>query len=700
MSAAQLEALAWPASRLGDAIATLIRKGSIGSPDSKPVLNPTAPNELASEHSLSAWIEWCAKRLGCEAEPIESTLGDLGHELPRSCPALIQLSPALYLAALRGTHKTMYCVTPAGTLRRISVRALCTAICEPALANARADFDDIVRGLELPPSREQAIVRFLAGERLAEKRWTQCWKLRGSPGMPVRRWLHGAHALPNASMLAMTHAAQYLLWLTSWVIMGRLSFQGRMDRGWLFAWALLLLTIIPFRLLTTWTQGLLAVGVGALLKRRLLFGATRLAPDEMRHCGMGSFLAQALEAEAVETLALGGGIQAALAAIELAVSGFVLGRYAILLVLWCGVTVALAWRFLRNYERWTQTRLSMTHEVVESMVGHRTRIAQQPRAEWHEDEDRMLAGYMDVSHPVDRVGTLFITAIPRGWLMAGIASLAPAIVSGERSGVQAAVVMGGILLAFTAFRRLTASFTEIIGAYVAWKRISPLFRAASRPERVGEVPPQEHSRSPADTVVEADGVTFRYRKEGSAALDDCSLAIRRGDRILLEGPSGGGKTTLATLLCGIREPQSGLLLVNGGDRYTLGTDCWRKHVAAAPQFHENHILTETLAFNLLMGRRWPPTQTDIQLAESICRRLGLGELLDTMPSGLQQMVGEGGWQLSHGERSRIYIARALLQNSELVILDESFAALDPENLRRSLTCTLDLAKTVMVIAHP
>ncbi len=71
-----------------------------------------------------------------------------------------------------------------------------------------------------------------------------------------------------------------------------------------------------------------------------------------------------------------------------------------------------------------------------------------------------------------------------------------------------------------------------------------------------------------------------------------------------------------------------------------------------------------------------------------------------MPSGLQQMVGESGWQLSHGERSRLYIARALLQNADLMILDESFAALDPETLALSLRCVLQRAPTLMVIAHP
>jgi ATP-binding cassette subfamily B protein len=71
-----------------------------------------------------------------------------------------------------------------------------------------------------------------------------------------------------------------------------------------------------------------------------------------------------------------------------------------------------------------------------------------------------------------------------------------------------------------------------------------------------------------------------------------------------------------------------------------------------------------------------------------------------MPAGLQQIVGETGWQLSQGEKSRLYMARALLQGADIVIFDESFGALDPESLRNSLALVLRSVKTVLVIAHP
>ena len=106
------------------------------------------------------------------------------------------------------------------------------------------------------------------------------------------------------------------------------------------------------------------------------------------------------------------------------------------------------------------------------------------------------------------------------------------------------------------------------------------------------------------------------------------------------------------------------------------------------------------AFNALMGRAWPPRPSDIEEAEQVCRGVGLGPLLDRMPAGFLQMVGETGWQLSHGEKSRLFLARALLQGADLVILDESFAALDPETLRQSLAFVLDKAPTLLVIAHP
>jgi ATP-binding cassette subfamily B protein len=337
---------------------------------------------------------------------------------------------------------------------------------------------------------------------------------------------------------------------------------------------------------------------------------------------------------------------------------------------------------------------------VESMVGHRTRAAQTAPENWHQAEDATLGDYFTRSRAIDNTGAWLVAAIPRGWLIAGLLWLVPSAMSGASAGPALAIKLGGVLLAFTALKKLTASSVEVVSALIAGRRIAPLFQAAAKPEPMGQVLGESRHSNPGDKILEADRVGFRYRNGGAPALYPSSLTVRRGEKILLEGSSGGGKTTFASLLSGMRKPGSGLLLLNGLDSHTTGPQRWRQKVAAAPQFHENYILTETLAFNLLLGRQWPPSQQDMEEAEEVCRQLGLGDLLDRMPGGIEQMVGEGGWQLSHGERSRIYVARALLQNADLVILDESFGALDPENLKTSLECTLATAETLLVIAHP
>ena len=201
------------------------------------------------------------------------------------------------------------------------------------------------------------------------------------------------------------------------------------------------------------------------------------------------------------------------------------------------------------------------------------------------------------------------------------------------------------------------------------------------------------------SVLEIQELGFSYEGRPEPVLRSCDLQIRKGDRILFEGASGAGKSTLASVLAGLRPASSGLMLLRGLDQSSVGRKFWRQSVVLAPQFHENHILNESLAFNILMGRRWPPLPEDLAEAEELCRQLGLGDLLDRMPARMFQMVGETGWQLSHGERSRIYIARTLMQEHDVTILDESFGGLDGESVLESAKVLLARAPTVAVIGH-
>jgi ATP-binding cassette subfamily B protein len=506
-------------------------------------------------------------------------------------------------------------------------------------------------------------------------------------------------------------AAEYFLLILSWWLIGLSVLSGHLDHGWLLAWALILLTLVPFRVLSTWLQGVLAVNGGAIFRQRLLFGALRLRPEEIRHKGVGQFLGEVMESEALELLVLLVGFQGLTAAIELIAAEIVLsqgvgrGVELILLPLWLAVTLFLGMRYFRQRQRWTEARLSMTNDLTERMVGHRTRLAQEAPQHWHDDEDEALARYLEASEEMDGAAVQLTAVVPRGWLLVGMLGLTSAFVGSHGSNIALAISLGGILLAYRALKRLSSGLISLADAVIAWQQVSPLFQAAGRAQLHGSpaialTSVAETDENGAHAVMEAHELVFRYQDRGEPVLKGCSLIVRRGDRLLLEGSSGGGKSTLTSLLVGLRVPQSGLLLLHGLDRQTLGDEGWRKRVVSAPQFHENHVLTETFAFNLLMGRRWPPHEEDMREATTICSELGLEPLLSKMPAGMLQMVGDTGWQLSHGERSRVYIARALLQDAEVMIFDESFAALDPENVRLALECVLRRARTLLVVAHP
>ena len=110
-----------------------------------------------------------------------------------------------------------------------------------------------------------------------------------------------------AAGLIASHAAQYVLFLLSWWAIGRAVLEGHLASGWLWGWALILLCAVPLLMLSIWLQGRLAVGIGALLRRRLLAGALELSPAMISRDGIGGLLGRTIEAESLERLALSGG---------------------------------------------------------------------------------------------------------------------------------------------------------------------------------------------------------------------------------------------------------------------------------------------------------------------------------------------------------------------------------------------------------
>jgi ATP-binding cassette subfamily B protein len=708
-----LAPFAWPAGQLGAALVGLARQGGLRPLAVEP---PTPPNNLAqaNEETIGRWLEAAANWLGIEMETMALPYIQVAGQLRQAGPALYWLPPVKegvepgFLAVLKSQGQKVWLLTPAATIERVPLTTIRAALCRPLEEPLLLEVDGLLQEAGVPQRRIERARQAILQERLSHTFPGYYWRLHPAPGAPFWSQLRRSGTLAYMAAFIAAHTLYNGLWLLSWGVIGLGALSGRIDPGWLAAWVLLLLTLVPLRMAVTWLQGLLTVSAGSALKKRLLYGAMRLEPDEIRHQGAGQLLGRVIESEAIEWLALSGGFLGLVAAVELIMAGFVLaagaagGLHVLLLVGWTMLNLFLGWRYYQQHRDLTRMRRDMTHDLVEQMVGYRTRLIQEQRSRWHNREDEALGHYLEASGAVDQTAALLMALISRGWLALGITALAPAFISNGATPEQIAIGLGGVISAYLAFRKFSSSSTRVVSAVIAWQQVSLLFRAAARPEETGipafaAVPVAPQTGVP---LLSVDGLTFRYHGRGETVLRQCKLDINSGDRLLLEGPSGGGKSTLAALLTGVRRPESGLLLAQGLDRATLGATGWRRRVAAAPQFHENHVFIGTFAFNLLMSRRWPARPADLEEAETLCRQLGLGELLNRMPAGLLQMVGETGWQLSHGERSRVYIARALLQGSDLVILDESFAALDPETLQQVMACVTNRAATLLVIAHP
>jgi ATP-binding cassette subfamily B protein len=709
------DTLAWSGRQLGEALPALARASGLTHRTSSPI--PPPPLELLgdSPEAWNTWLEDAADWLGLEAESVGAIYPEVARMLAGAGPALVRISeegPPRFLLLLKGHREHVELLAPDLRRVRVPMRSVHHALCQLQEATREAYVRRLLETAEVPAGELERVRAALLLHQLRARWIGGCWLLRYPPGASFWSQVKQRGLHVRGALFVLAQLAVYVGWLLSWWMMGRGALRGQLDGGWLLGWALLLMTLVPLRMCCAWTAGRLSLEGAGLLKQRLLAGALLLEPDEIREEGAGQLLSRVLEAEAVESLASGGGIQAVLAVIELLLAAAVLGAGAggtwhlVLLGATLGLSTWLGVRYWKLRTDWTAQRLQLTHELSERMQGHRTRLVQERLEEWHQGEDQSIERYLDVSRRMDRQLVMLTTFVPRAWLVLGLLGLIPALLGREVSAPLLAVSVGGVLLARQALQRAGLGLSRSAGAVIAWRAVNGMFRAASRldgeraPGMLAARAPRTSSPGAPATVLEMKGLTYRHRGRGRPVLQGVSLSLKQGDRVLLEGPSGSGKSTLASVLSGVRAPESGLLLSHGLDRVTLGPRGWRRRVVSAPQFHENYVLSAPFAFNLLMGRGWPAAQADLLEAEEICRELDLGGLLDRMPGGILQVVGETGWQLSHGERSRLYIGRALLQKADLVLLDESFAALDPITLKRVMDCVLRRTSTLVVIAHP
>ena len=709
--AAHVEPYWWPLERLGEAVEALSRyTGLCRSGQTEPL---NVPHSFAAQESreVSDWFEWAADRLGIEAVSVDVAVSGIRDLLNTGGPAIILNSSFgdngffVLVSAKRGVPHLM---APDLRVSACRIDYLNTAICWRREAPLIRSIEYFLTTAGIKPERHETVRAAMVSERLATARIDSIWLLRlGASNSFWHQLVHAGVLRKIVAMLAV-FAVLYVFEIAGWWLIGSAALGGRLDFGWLAAWFLLVVTVVPWRIAGSWFNMAFALDTGRILKSRLLSGALGMDASTIKQQGIGHLLGRVMESQALESLALNGGVSVLVAIVELLFAVWILSHGAagqahlMLLLAWSGFTLWLCWRYHIRLRNWSLGRLDMTHDLIEAMVGHRTRLAQERPGRREASNDIGLQTYLGASQTLDAAGILITSVLATGWIIVALIGLIPNFVTyAAISPTSVAISLGGILIAQRAFGGIAGGFAGLSRATIAWGQVSEMFHAAHKRSASATYITTDQVKfgAPTTRLIDAQGLGFRYASTGEAVLQGVDLVINRGDRILLQGASGGGKSTLAALLSGLQKPAAGLLLLNGLDRHTLGDD-WHRLATSAPQFHENHILSGSVAFNLLMGRQWPAPDELIAEAVELCEELGLGELLRRMPAGINQRVGETGWQLSHGERSRIFLARALLQDAQLTIMDESFAALDPETLDMCLQCALKRAKTLIVIAHP
>ena len=249
-----------------------------------------------------------------------------------------------------------------------------------------------------------------------------------------------------------------------------------------------------------------------------------------------------------------------------------------------------------------------------------------------------------------------------------------------------------LLMLYEPVKRLTGIhniFQQALGAS------QKMFEYLDQPENVRDRPGAVPLASLAESV-RLDHVGFHYPNSPAAfALRDVDLAVKRGEIVAFVGPSGAGKSTLANLLPRLYDVNEGRILIDGRDlrEYTLAS--LRAHIAIVAQ--DTFLFNETVASNIRYGRRG----ATFEEVREAARNALADEFIMALPHGYDTLIGERGAKLSGGQRQRLAIARALLKNAPILILDEATSHLDTESemLVQKALGNLMSGRTVFVIAH-
>jgi ATP-binding cassette, subfamily C, bacterial CydC len=339
-------------------------------------------------------------------------------------------------------------------------------------------------------------------------------------------------------------------------------------------------------------------------------------------------------------------------------------------------------------------RGALSAELVESLAGGAELVAygrQGERLERLGAADSRLVRAARRAALADGTGE-GLRVLVTGATVAGVLALA---VSAHAVGTLDRVLIGLLALAslaaFEAVQPLPEALRELRTTVAAGERILELTGC----EPAVADPADPLPLPPGPFTVGLEDVRVRYASGERPALDGVSLRLEPGRRVALLGPSGSGKTTVANLLLRFIDPEAGRVTLAGRDLRAYRQEDIRGAIAVAGQ--DSHLFSTTIRENVRLAR---PEATDDEI-EGALRRARILDWVRSLPDGWNTLVGEEGRELSGGQRQRLVVARALLANTPVLVLDEPTAHLDGPTAERLIDDVLDAAadRTVLLITH-
>jgi ATP-binding cassette subfamily C protein CydC len=321
-------------------------------------------------------------------------------------------------------------------------------------------------------------------------------------------------------------------------------------------------------------------------------------------------------------------------------------------------------------------------------------LAMLNRADTQRDETLLLRSSIDAAQErlaalrgASNALTAFIVAVATfGVLWLSI----PLVTSGGIDGVYLALLALVSIAAFEVVQPLTLAVQHLEAGKAAGRRIFDL---------IDSLPAVVESQAPLPAPCEFDlelrDVSFRYDPEGSLVLKDVSFSLPAGSRLAITGASGCGKSTLVNLLLRFWDREGGSVTLGGQDVRDYGLEMLRSCFGVVPQ--DVYLFNASVRDNLLLAN---PDATDEQLVAA-CEQALLHDVVRRLPLGYDTPVGENGQLFSGGERQRLAIARVILKDAPIIILDEPTANLDPDTERRLMSSLEPFlaGRSVLIISH-